>query len=85
MCRNKTHATIMTIKLLRRFFASCYCISGLVYQRRNNKNTEVAVINIYCNYFELILNNLQETFKQFKTGKQANIGIFVKKREYSNT
>ena len=47
-----------------KFLASCYWFSRLVDQRMNNKNTEVAVINIYCNYLqqngELILNILQE-------------------------
>ena len=40
-------------------------VSSLVDQRTKNKNTVVAVINIYCNYLqqngELILNILQET------------------------
>ena len=47
-----------------KFLALCYWFSRLVDQRTNNKNTEVAVINIYCNYLqkngELILNILQE-------------------------
>ena len=41
--------------------------SRLVDQRTNIKNTEVAVINICCNYLqqngELILNILQETIQ----------------------
>ena len=49
------------------FLASCYWFSRLVYQRMNNKNTVVAVINIYCKYLqqngELILNILQETIQ----------------------
>ena len=44
---------------------SCYWFSRLVDQKRNNKNTEVAVIDIYHNYLqqngELICNILQET------------------------
>ena len=47
------------------------CVTGflglLADQRTNNKNTVVAVINIYCNYLqqngELIHNILQETFQ----------------------
>ena len=50
-----------------KFLASCYWFSRLVDQRTNNKNTEVAVINIYCNYLqqngELIYNILQETIQ----------------------
>ena len=52
-----------------KFLASCYWFSRLVDQRMNNKNTVVAVINIYCNYMylqqngELILNILQETIQ----------------------
>ena len=51
--------------------ASCYWFSKLVDQRANNKNTEVAVINICCTctYLqqngELILNILQETIRIF--------------------
>ena len=48
-----------------KFLASCYWFSRLVDQRMNNKNTVVAVINIYCNYLqqngEVILNILQGT------------------------
>ena len=47
-----------------KFLASCYWFSRLVDQRMNNKNTVVAVINVYCKYLqqngELILNVLQE-------------------------
>ena len=50
-----------------KFLASCYRFSRLVDLRMNNKNTVVAVINIYCNYLqqngELILNILQETIQ----------------------
>ena len=50
-----------------KFLAPCYWFSRLVDQRMNNKNTVVAVINIYCNYLqqngELILNILQETIQ----------------------
>ena len=52
----------------------------LVYQKMNNKNTEVAVINIYCNYLqqngELILDILQETIQTIM-GKQAKIRVFL--------
>ena len=61
------------VKLLRKLhgggevFASCYWFSRLVDQKMNNKNTVVAVINIYCNYLqqngELTLNILQETIQ----------------------
>ena len=51
--------------VVEKILASCYWFSRLVDQRTNNINTEVAVINIYCNYLqqngELILNILQET------------------------
>ena len=49
----------------------------------NNKNREVAVINIYCNYLqqngELILDILQETIYD------ANIRVFIRntKKQYS--
>ena len=50
-----------------KFLVTCYWFSRLVYQRMNNKNTEVAVINIYFNYLqpngELILDILEETFQ----------------------
>ena len=35
-----------------KFLASCYWFSRLVDQRMINKNTVVAVINIYCNYLQ---------------------------------
>ena len=58
---------------VEKFLALCYWFSRLVYQRMNNKNTVVAVINIYCNYLqqngELILNILQ----------------FMMSEQYSNT
>ena len=52
-----------------KFLASYYWFSRLVGQRTNNKNTDVAVINIYCNYLQqndelhVILNILQETIQ----------------------
>ena len=50
-----------------KFLVTCYWFSRLVYQRMNNKNTVVAVINIYFNYLqpngELILDILEETFQ----------------------
>ena len=53
--------------VVEKFLASCYWFSRLVDQRTNNKNTVVAVINIYCNYLkqisELTSYILQETFE----------------------
>ena len=65
-CTETKH--IKKIKMaVRKLLASCYWFSRIVDQRANNKNTEVAVINIYCNYLqqndELILNILQETIQ----------------------
>ena len=63
---------------MEKFLASCYWFSRLVDQRTNNENnTEIAVINIYCNSLkpngELIFNILPETIQ---TSKQVNIRIF---------
>ena len=49
-----------------KFLGSCYWFSRLMDQRMNNKNTDVAVINIYCNYLQQNgelknINILQET------------------------
>ena len=61
------------------FLASCYGFSRLVDQSMDNKNTEVTVINIYCNYLqqngELILK--EEIQKMYDESKQANIGLFI--------
>ena len=50
-----------------KFLGSCYWFSRLMDQRMNNKNTDVAVINIYCNYLqqngELKINIQQETIQ----------------------
>ena len=79
MHRNKTRAIIKEINGSGE--VSCFMLLVfLVYQKMNNKNTEVAVINIYCNYLqqngELILDILQETIQTIM-GKQAKIRVFL--------
>ena len=66
--------------VVEKFLGSCYWFSRLVDQRRNNKNTEVAVIDIYRNYLQqngeliqLYLIFYKKQFKQFMMSKQANI------------
>ena len=71
------------------FLASGYWLSRLVDQRTNNKSTEVAVINIYCNYLqencELILDILRETIQTiYDESKRIFVYSFIKKSEYSN-
>ena len=61
-----------------------------MYQRTDNKNTDVAIINIYCNYLQqndelhVILNILQKTFQtsyDVWTNKYLNIRVL----EYQKT
>ena len=61
-----------------------------MYQRTDNKNTDVAIINIYCNYLQqndelhVILNILQKTFQtsyDVWTNKYSNIRVL----EYQKT
>ena len=63
---------------MEKFLLSCYWFSSSVDHKTNNKNTVVAVTNIYCNCLqqngELILNILPETIQ---TSKQADVRIFV--------
>ena len=78
-CLTFTHAHEQNIlRAVEKFLASCYWFSRLVDQRTNNKNTKVAIINIYCNYLqqtgELILKQYFK-FKKFMTSNQANIWV----------
>ena len=67
----------------KKFLVLCYLFSRLVDQRKNNKNTEVAVINMYCNDLkqngELILNILLDTILTI-----YDEYLFVKESKYSN-
>ena len=67
----------------KKFLVPCYLFSRLVYHRKNNKNTEVDVINMYCNDLQqnhkLILNILQETIQTI-----YDVFLFVKESMHSN-
>ena len=43
---------VIDYSVVEKFLALCCCVCRHVDQRTNNKNTVVAVINIYCNYLQ---------------------------------
>ena len=61
----------------------CYLFSRLVYQRKNNKNTDIAVLKMYCNDLkqngELIFKILQETIQTI-----YDVFLFAKESMHSN-